>query len=219
MGTEDASAISVAALPGLATRGLGCMRGERLLFAGLDLALQRGEALQIQGPNGSGKTTLLRILCGLMLPTEGRVCWRGTDIGDDPGGYRSEVIYIGHANGIKLDLTPLENLRWARALGTCPTALAAEDILERVGLGAFVDTPTRALSAGQRRRIALARLLALEASLWILDEPFTALDREGMAAMQAMLRRHLEHGGLCAFSTHQAVPLDGCAVHGLDLAA
>lgn len=187
----------------LAATGLTSFRGDRLLFRDLTLTLVPGEFIHVHGPNGSGKTTLLRILCGLTLPTEGEVCWRGRDIRADATAYRREVLYVGHANGVKLELTALENLRFAQALGAEDTGLALEAVLDRFQLGGFEDTLARALSAGQQRRVALARLLACRATLWILDEPFAALDRSGQEMLEDLLDEHLARGGMALLSSHQ----------------
>ncbi len=169
----------------------------------MTLELAAAEFLHVHGPNGSGKTTLMRILCGLALADEGEVHWRGRDIRDCAPEYRRELLYVGHANGVKLELTALENLRFARALGAQPAELDLERVLERLQLEGFEETPARALSAGQQRRLALARLLACRARLWILDEPFAALDRSGQDMLEALLDEHLGSGGLAVLSSHQ----------------
>lgn len=186
---------------------LACFRSDRQLFTGVSLELAEGEALQVHGPNGSGKTTLLRILCGLTLPSTGTVHWRGQDIASYPGHHPSEIVYVGHANGVKLELSALENLRVARALALDPTDVAPEAALEMFGLYGFEDLPAFVLSAGQRRRVALARLLMNRGKFWVLDEPFTALDRAGIATMEALLHEHLQSGGSAALTTHQPLRL------------
>lgn len=196
--------------------GLGAVRGDRRLFAGLNLGLESGELLYVHGPNGSGKTTLLRMLCGLVMPAEGEVCWQGKTIralGDD---YRRELLYLGHAVALKDDLTGLENLRIAAALsGMAVDGAWAEEALAALGLAGFEDLPVRVLSQGQKRRVALARLqLSLASSregggarLWILDEPFTALDKAAVGALEKVLAAHLERGGIVVLTTHQEVAL------------
>jgi heme exporter protein A len=194
----------------LSIHDLACERGERLLFRNLDFELSAGEALLVRGGNGRGKTSLLRILCGLSLPASGVVRWRGELIGKVHEQYGREMAYIGHANGIKDDLTPLENLRLAAALGgremDSETAMAA---LERVGLSRCLDFPARVLSFGQRRRVALAGLMTADALLWILDEPLTGLDVQGVAMVEQMIRDHVVAGGLVIMTTHQPLALDG----------
>lgn len=194
----------------LSIHDLACERGERLLFRNLDFELATGEALLVRGGNGRGKTSLLRILCGLSLPAAGVVRWRGEPIGKMHEQYGREMAYIGHANGIKDDLTPLENLRLAAALGgrelDSETAMAA---LERVGLSRCLDFPARVLSFGQRRRVALAGLMTAGAVLWILDEPLTGLDVQGVAMVEQMIRDHVVAGGLVIMTTHQPLALDG----------
>ncbi|KPK56738.1 MAG: hypothetical protein AMS22_00250 [Thiotrichales bacterium SG8_50] len=190
---------------------LECARDERLLFSGLSFVLRPGQILQIEGANGSGKTSLLRILCGLTLATEGEVRWMGQDIHEVRADYYADLAYIGHAHGVKDDLTPVENLRIATALGNAkPDALsdeALEEALLAVGLFGFEDQLAQTLSAGQRRRVALARLLLTRARLWILDEPLTALDRAGHEKIETMLTEHAQGGGMVIFTSHHALNL------------
>lgn len=192
--------------PHLEVRGLACTRGERRLFADLDFSLAAGQALLIEGPNGSGKTSLLRLLCGLGLADAGKICWRGRDVDEYRTEFLADVAYVGHANGIKLDLTARENLDFARALGCARPHVAAAQALAEFGLRRLENTSCRKLSAGQRRRVALARLLVLNARLWLLDEPLTALDVGAVQRFEALLRTHLENGGSLIVTTHR--PLD-----------
>ncbi len=191
--------------------GLECARDERLLFSGLSFGLGPGQILQIEGANGSGKTSLLRILCGLTLATDGEVRWMGQDIHSVRADYYADLAYIGHAHGVKDDLTPLENLRIACALGSARadalTDAVLEQALETVGLFGFEDQLAQTLSAGQRRRVALARLVLTSARLWILDEPLTALDRAGHEKIEAMLTEHAQRGGMVIFTSHHALNL------------
>ncbi len=196
---------------GLEVRNLSCSREDRELFRDLDFSLKPGMALQIEGPNGSGKTSLLRILCGLRLADEGSIYWNGLDTLDHRSEYLAELAYIGHNHGVKGELTPLENLRVARALGGGQGGLSEDEALERVGLFGFEDVPSRTLSAGQRRRVALARLLVNPVPLWILDEPFTAIDIQGQNQIEAMITRHVLDGGMAVLTSHH--PLDLSADH------
>ncbi len=198
---------------------LHCVRHDRTLFAGLNFALAPGQILQIEGPNGSGKTSLLRMLCGLLLPAQGEVRWRGADIQAQRTEFLAEVAYIGHLPGIKEDLSPRENLRMAQALGRARGDSTLDAALKQVGLYGFEDLPARTLSAGQRRRVALARLLLLDAQVWVLDEPFTALDRSGKALIEAMLEAHSGRGGIAILTTHQPIELTQCELLSLVLAA
>ncbi|MDM8547676.1 cytochrome c biogenesis heme-transporting ATPase CcmA [Candidatus Venteria ishoeyi] len=187
---------------GLSTHGLSCIRDDRVLFENLELSLNPGELLQIEGHNGSGKTSLLRILCGLALPSEGRVCWQGESIEDNRLEYNAVLNYVGHKHGVKGDLTPYENLRVSRAMHGSATDITLDDALEQVGLRGFEDVPSRTLSAGQRRRVGLARLLTRQAALWILDEPFTSLDKKGIHWVEEQLHQHSEQGGIAVLTSH-----------------
>ncbi len=196
----------------LSAHDLACERGERLLFKNLGFELNAGEALLVRGGNGRGKTSLLRILCGLSSPIAGEVRWKGEAIHVAHEQYGRDMAYLGHANGIKEDLTPLENLRLTAALGgRALDAAAATHALERVGLSRCLDLPARVLSFGQRRRVALAGLLSAGAMLWILDEPLTGLDVQGVAMVEGMIRDHVVAGGMAVMTTHQPLTLDGLA--------
>lgn len=187
--------------------GLCCERGERVLFEALDIALAPGDILQIEGANGSGKTSLLRILAGLLAPTDGTLRWRGTDIDTVREVYRAQLVYIGHKDGLKAELTARENLAFGLALSGRAPSQPIDAALDTLCLSAHVDTPIGQLSAGQRRRVALARVLIVPASLWLLDEPFTALDRTGIAQIESLLRSHAQRGGMAIVSTHHALQL------------
>ena len=195
--------------PLLGIEGLAGRRGERLLFSGLSASAGAGEALRLHGPNGCGKTTALRIVCGLLPPEAGRVRWRGRVVSEPPGdpGWRRELAFVGHREALKDSLTPLENLEAARALGGGRAPGRPEEALERVGLARERDTLVRDLSAGQRRRTALARLLLDDSALWVLDEPAAALDRDGAALVESLCSDHAAAGGALVFTSHQPLRL------------
>jgi len=197
----------------LSVHDLACARGDRLLFKGMNFSLNTGELLLVQGGNGQGKTSLLRLLTGLARPEEGEVRWCGESIGRQREAYHAEMVYLGHANGVKDDLNPVENLRFAAGLqGRAFAAARAIATLEQLGLGRCLDLPCRVLSFGQRRRVALAALLLAGATLWILDEPLTGLDVHAVALMEGLIRDHLTSGGMVVATTHQALNLDGVNV-------
>jgi heme exporter protein A len=194
----------------LELRDLACARGGRPLFEGLSLRLTAGEWLRVQGANGRGKTSLLRVLAGLLPAAGGQVLWRGRAL----PGLATDCVYLGHAPAITEALTPLENLRWACELAGEPaSAPQARAALADAGLpGALADRPARSLSQGQRRRCALARLrLARHRPVWLLDEPFNALDDEGAHWLTDTVSNHLQNGGLAIVSSHQPTPLQARA--------
>ena len=197
---------------------LAFTRSDRVLFSDLSFALEPGQVLQIEGHNGSGKTTLLRTLCALSTPSDGEVRWCGENIRKVLPDYLEELAYVGHIPGVKEELTPLENLAFAQAITRPRPGIDAESALERIGLPVeHEDIPCRKLSAGQRRRVALARLLMSDARLWVLDEPFTALDRVGRKMVEQMLRDHASAGGMAVITTHHTVSLDNSPVQHLHL--
>ena len=200
----------------LEAANLACIRDDRTLFSGLTFRIGPGEALLLEGRNGSGKTSLLRILCGIRLPDAGRINWCGEDISRLGADYHEHTAYVGHRDGIKLDLTPLENLAMARALGK-PNDTTLDDALEKVDLYGFEDVLTRNLSAGQQRRLALARLLVTDTILWILDEPFTSLDVHGIQIIEELLDNHTSRGGMLAVTSHHAVNLANTNIQRIDL--
>lgn len=159
----------------------------------------------LEGRNGSGKTSLLRILCGIRLPESGEIYWDGVDVFKLGPEFHEHIAYLGHKDGHKPDLTPVENLRMARGLGKRREDIDIEDALDQVGLYGFEDVPTRNMSAGQQRRLAIARLLVTDAKLWILDEPFTSLDRKGIEHMERLFEAHLKRGGMAAMTTHHRI--------------
>lgn len=197
--------------PLLAGRGLTVLRGERCLFAGLGFGLGEGELMLVEGANGSGKTSLLRATAGLLPPDEGEVLWRGEDTRRTRQAFHAEVAWMGHRAGFKGDLTLLENLRFESGLRR-PGGTAADAVLTRLGLDGLHHLPFRLLSAGQQRRGALARLLLADATLWLLDEPFTNLDAAGRELVVGLLAEHLAAGGLAAMASHQDPGLESPVV-------
>jgi len=191
-------------------RELGVRRGYRAIFSGIDLSLRQGELLQVMGPNGAGKSSLLRVLSSLMPPAEGNLCWRGRPVRAGDPDYLVRLAYLGHTNGIYPDLSAIENLQFAaRMAGQRPSAQAARLALCQLGLDGVADAPVRTLSQGQRRRVALARLALTPCELWLLDEPATSLDEASSAGFDALLARHLHHGGMAVIATHQRLRADG----------
>ena len=198
---------------------LTCIRGDLQLFADLSFEVQPGDALWVSGANGSGKTSLLRMLCGLAVPAEGEVCWEGRNIRSLRDAFCSKMVYIGHASGVKDDLLAWENLVVSATLAGAPvTEEQAHEALRQLGLGRAADLPARALSQGQRKRVALARLsLGMDMPLWILDEPFTALDKSAVAALCGTIGRHLAGGGMVVYTTHQEIDLSARRALRLDM--
>ncbi|MDR5867324.1 cytochrome c biogenesis heme-transporting ATPase CcmA [Halomonas koreensis] len=190
----------------LQARRLACERDDRWLFHDLDLEIHAGEILRVEGPNGSGKTTLLKILSGQLADYRGELFWQGEPLRRVRRDFLANLLYLGHAPGVKAALTPLENLAWYQALaGETGDEAGRLDALEAVGLVGFEDLPAGQLSAGQQRRVALARLELTPRPLWVLDEPFTAIDRQGVAALEARLEAHTRRGGSVLVTTHHAL--------------
>ncbi|QKH36575.1 cytochrome c biogenesis heme-transporting ATPase CcmA [Achromobacter pestifer] len=188
---------------------LGCMRAERPLFKGLALHVAPGECLFVHGRNGSGKTSLLRILAGLTRPARGKVLWQGLGISQPGNGYRGQFFYVGHAEGLNGELSAIQNLQALQAAsGHADRPAAIASALREAGLESKKHLPIRALSAGQRRRAALARLLAEFRPLWILDEPVTALDAAAHSWLARAMDRHLRDGGAIVATSHQEIALD-----------
>jgi len=192
----------------LETRALSCIRGERQLFSGLNLSISAGECLHVRGENGVGKTSLLRLLTGLSKPESGEVLWNGLVISKELHHYHRELLFLGHRDALKEDLTALENLQLYAALDNIQLpedkAIAA---LWRFGLRGREHLPVNCLSAGQKRRVLMARMLTRQAKLWILDEPFNALDFHAIQALQGLIAEHIEQGGLVVLTSHQEVSL------------
>ena len=187
----------------LQARQLACERDERWLFKGLDVDIRSGEVVRIEGPNGSGKTTLLKILSGQLTDYHGELIWNGEAMRQVREHFLANLLYLGHSPGVKTGLSALENLAWYQALdGQKDNQAASWKALENVGLAGFEDVPAGQLSAGQQRRIALARLTLTPRILWVLDEPFTAIDRHGVATLEAQLVAHANNGGCVIVTTH-----------------
>lgn len=201
---------------GLSVEKVHVWRGERHVLKGLSIAVCARELLHISGPNGTGKTTLLRVASGLLRPEQGTVAWLGRPILSSRAQYQAQMAYSSHEPALKSDLTALENLRFAVGLKRRVTIQELRDVLERTGVLPVADLPTRVLSAGQRRRVALARVLAMNATLWLLDEPYSNLDAAGTELMSGLLQAHVEAGGVALVVAHHTLALD-CNVRRLEL--
>ena len=197
---------------------LECVRGERRLFTGLGFQLEAGELLYLQGKNGAGKTSLLRMIIGLLPPEAGDIRWKGQSIRRSGEDFRADLCYLGHLNAIKEELTPLENLLASAHLAD--EALSEDDALdalEQVGLAGHEDLACKYLSQGQKRRVALARLVKERRLLWVLDEPFVALDVAAVDWLASIISGHLQRGGLAVMTTHQLVAIPAGTVRELKL--
>jgi heme exporter protein A len=194
-------------------------RGEHQILAGVNLALNSGEMLQVTGANGSGKTSLLRTLCGLIHPEEGRVLWGDRNVQQDLPAFHSELVYLGHEPPLKADLTARENLQYWVGVRRTMRAAELDAALARVGASAWADQPVRTLSAGQKRRVAIAGVMLFAAPLWLLDEPATNLDGDGQRLVGSLIDEQLKAGGLVVAALHQELPLRGGAPRRLDLSA
>ncbi len=197
--------MSSSPIPLLELRDLGCERDERLLFSGLNLQLAAGDVVQIGGPNGAGKTTLLRALAGISSDYHGQIFYAGQPLPDVNWDFSRDRLYLGHLPGIKKSLTPSENLAWY--LAQAGGRISIDEALAAVGLYGYEDTPCYQLSAGQLRRVALARLHLAEARIWILDEPFTAIDKLGVSQLEALIARQSAQGGIVILTSHQDLTL------------
>lgn len=202
----------------LEVSNLACSRGDHRLFSGLGFELRPGQIMQVQGENGSGKTSLLRTLCGFMAPDEGEIRWNGQDVRELEEEYFAEMLYLGHLNAIKDELSGLENLLISAGMsGIELTEKEAIAALRRMGLKGREMLPTKVLSQGQRRRVALARMLVSEAKLWVLDEPLAALDVAAVALIEELIAAHLAKGGMVIFTTHQPLQVAGMEMRTLTL--
>ena len=198
----------------LSTNNLTCIRDDRILFEGLDFAVNPSQALLLEGQNGSGKTSLLRILCGFREADAGTIAWCGEPTPNQQ--YFADMAYVGHLDGHKKELTVLENLKLALALGQ-PGKLSIQQALAKVLLKGYDDALIQTLSAGQKRRLSLARLLITHNILWVLDEPFTSLDKQGIALMESIMTEHCAAGGMMVLTSHHDISLQGVDVQRIRL--
>lgn len=203
----------------LSVKNLGCHRDDRELFAGINADIAEGDVVQVAGSNGSGKTTLLRILCGLMSDYTGDIEWCGQRVNQCWEQYRAQLIYIGHAAGINPTLTAKENLAWLLDIHGQQEVINSEieSALAKVGLCGYEDVQTHQLSAGQKRRVGLARLYLERSPCWILDEPFTAIDRQGVAELEQLVCEHAGGGGMVILTTHHQLQLNSAKIRKIQL--
>ena len=202
----------------LGVDGVHVWRGDRHVLRGVSFNVCPGQLLHIVGSNGAGKTTLLRVACGLIAPEDGQVFWQGTNIRADRAAFQSQIAFAAHEAALKADLTALENLRFAIGLRRAVSGNELMASLTRTGADAYADLPARVLSAGQRRRVAMARVLACEAPLWLLDEPFSNLDDAGVRLISDLVAAHVRGGGSAVVVAHHGLDL-GCGATALELAA
>ncbi|MCK5121179.1 MAG: cytochrome c biogenesis heme-transporting ATPase CcmA [Methylococcales bacterium] len=198
----------------LEVKDLSCIRDDRVLFEGLNFSLNPYQVLLLEGKNGSGKTSLLRILCGFREQDAGEIHWCDTAIKDSD--YFAQMAYVGHLDGVKKELTVTENLRMSLALSQAGK-YSIEQALEKVLLAGYDDALVQSLSAGQKRRLSLARLLITKKSLWILDEPFTSLDREGIKLIESLMHEHINDGGMIILTSHHDLVLHEADVQKINL--
>ena len=192
----------------LTLKTLALERDDSLLFSDVSVSLESGDILQVEGPNGCGKTTLLRIITTALSPTFGQLLWQGQNVSRTRQDYLQNLLFLGHLPGLKQSLSPEENLIWWRRLNSSSGSLNNAEVLASIGLKGYEDVPCFYLSAGQQRRAALARLLITQAQIWVLDEPFTAIDKQGVAELEALLIEHAARGGIIVLSTHQDVGIE-----------
>lgn len=199
----------------LSVKNLACWRNEQVLFSDLNLSLSPKNILFLEGENGSGKTSLLRILCGFRLPDEGEINWENQSAASMPE-YFQNISYVGHKNGIKDELTVEENLNLMRSMATAEE-IKTEDVLKQIGLFKKADVLSRQLSAGQKRKLALARLMMTNNSFWVLDEPFTSLDTASVRFFESLIKKHISRGGLLILTSHHDIDLSGLSVNHFNL--
>ena len=195
-------------------KNLSCIRDNRVLFKNVNFSLKRGQVLLLEGENGSGKTSLLRILCGFREPDAGEILWCNTALGK--GDFYAQMAYVGHLDGVKKELSVLENLKMSLALGQ-PGEYSITQALNKVQLAGYDDNRVQSLSAGQKRRLSLARLLITQNSLWLLDEPFTSLDREGIKLIESLMHEHITGGGMIILTSHHDLNLQHISIKKLNL--
>jgi heme exporter protein A len=191
----------------LSARNLTLIRGESCLFQGLEFELNQGELLLLEGQNGSGKTSLMRAIAGMLSLETGEIFWNDVPVGDQRQEFHGSLVWLAHRTGLKGDLTLVENLRFEGALRR-QADIDSTSIFERLGISRLKRLPLRSLSAGQQRRVALARMLMADVPLWLMDEPFTNLDREGRQLVMDLTEEHLAGGGMCVMAAHQDVEID-----------
>ena len=199
----------------LEVKNLACFRNEQILFSKINLSLSPENVLFLQGENGSGKTSFLRILCGFRLPDEGEITWGNKSTLSNPE-YFQNISYIGHKNGIKDELTVEENLNLMRSMATA-SDIQTESVLKQIGLFKQADVLSRQLSAGQKRKLALARLMMTNNSFWVLDEPFTSLDKASVGFFESLIKQHITRGGMLILTSHHDIDLSGLSVSQLSL--
>jgi heme exporter protein A len=208
LNTESSSTATYSS-SSLTLKVLAFERDDSLLFSDVSVSLESGDILQVEGPNGCGKTTLLRIITTALSPTSGQLLWREQDVSRTRHDFLQNLLFLGHLPGLKQSLSPEENLVWWRRLNNNNRALSNTEVLASIGLKGYEDVPCFNLSAGQQRRAALARLLITEASVWVLDEPFTAIDKQGVGELEVLLTSHAARGGIIILSTHQDLGIGG----------
>jgi len=195
-------------------KGLSCIRDDRTLFENLNFKLANHQVLLLEGKNGSGKTSLLRIICGFREQDAGEIFWSGTSIKESQ--YFAEMAYVGHLDGVKKELTVLENLKMSLALGQ-QGAYTIDQALNKVQLAGYDDSLVQSLSAGQKRRLSLARLLITKNILWVLDEPFTSIDKQGITLIESLMHEHVTSGGMIILTSHHDLALHEADVQKINL--